>query len=418
MKKRFISFALLMAILTSLCVPAYAVQIKSFSDVEKGHWAENAIMLCVQHGAVNGTKTPDENGVGEFDPKGTVTLGTFFAILTRLVAKDYITGAPAEGESWSMPYYNAAVNSGMIKEKDFHIARLDMPINREDMSYLLVNAAKLNGEKLEINELAESNIKDFGKVSTDRKECVLQAYSNGLITGYDGNMFGPEDTMTREQMAMVVCRLMKYAPRAQVKFEEKKPENTDYFVPSGTNKGMVKPEYQIEFAKLALQNIKLYKNEKGEFCEKIEAFTLPQELIDAGWGLMMGATPFYKNNPDMFMSGEFVYDDRTLSLADTLKIDGKGYSRSGVYCNWEFGEGGLRGEGIIYTPVKVSEVGHISILVSLYHKNYSRNDLLITFRTGTADKSRAYGTYENRKSLGTEIINMDMTPIYKDLGLK
>ena len=103
MKKRFISFALLMAILTSLYVPAYAVQIKSFSDVEKGHWAENAIMLCVQHGAVNGTKTPDENGVGEFDPKGTVTLGTFFAILTRLVAKDYITGAPAEGESWSMP---------------------------------------------------------------------------------------------------------------------------------------------------------------------------------------------------------------------------------------------------------------------------------------------------------------------------
>ena len=393
MKKRFISFALLMAILTSLYVPAYAVQIKSFSDVEKGHWAENAIMLCVQHGAVNGTKTPDENGVGEFDPKGTVTLGTFFAILTRLVAKDYITGVPAEGESWSMPYYNAAVNSGMIKEKDFHIARLDMPINREDMSYLLVNAAKLNGEKLEINELAESNIKDFGKVSTDRKECVLQAYSNGLITGYDGNMFGPEDTMTREQMAMVVCRLMKYAPRAQVKFEEKKPANTDYFYTDG----MVKTETQIAVVKENFNNIRLYKNGKNELCVDISTVSFPEELNNAGWELSIG---IHLLNEYGYMNGE-----------------GCGFSlKSGESVSGYIATTGNSRQG--YETIKVSDSNEVFITMSLSHKNYTDAVSRLSFKSVSNITDVITGVYDNSSSMKNENIYMDISSVYKDLGLK
>ena len=93
------------------------------------------------------------------------------------------------------------------------------------MAYLLVRAADVKGENLEILPRVETMMKDYNTISADRKEAVKQAYSNGLIAGFGDGTFGPNATMTRAQMATVVCRLMEYAPRGTVTVpDDTKPE--------------------------------------------------------------------------------------------------------------------------------------------------------------------------------------------------
>jgi len=192
-------------------------EIKGFSDLAANRWSYESVMICVEKGAITGTKTPDANGIGEFDPKGNVTLGQFLAVVTRLVCPDAIVDA--EGH-WALKNYKAAIEKGIIKSGDFDYstAALNTPISREDMAYILVGAADTNGESLQLIDGIEAKIPDYTSVTDSRQDAVLRCYSNGLITGYGDGSFGASDTMTREQMAAVVCRLMNYQPRPEVKY--------------------------------------------------------------------------------------------------------------------------------------------------------------------------------------------------------
>ncbi len=381
-------------------------ELKSFSDVAPNRWSYQNIMLCVQHGAIQGTKTPDANGVGEFNPAGTVTLGQFLTVLTRLVSKDYLkdTTVP-QGKNWAYPYYMAAINSGLINRGDFAESALGSNISREDMSYLLVRAAGLNGETLETNPYAQANIPDFNSVHSARRSYVLQAYSNGLITGYDGGYFGPKDTMTREQMATVVCRLMEYAPRAEVNFgkEETKPEtkpehNTNYFC---ANSYMVTPDYQKQMASTIFNSITCYKNSNGEFSVKVDPITLPKELVDAGWEISIGVQA-YDNS-------EYEKSLRVSSGGIYLK-SGESYDKV-MYT-------GSKVQG--YRNISAKDIGYVLISVSLYHKDYSKNDLKMTFKSVSYDTTGYVMSYPNCNAYeehGT-VVNMNMSAIYSGLGLK
>ena len=402
------AFVLCLIMLTGAVGTGYAAgEILSFSDVEEGHWSYSAIMLCVQHGAIQGTTAPDANGVGQFNPAGTVTLGQFLTVLTRLVSKDYLkdTTVP-QGKNWAYPYYMAAINSGLINRGDFAESALGSNISREDMSYLLVRAAGLNGETLEVNPYAQSNIPDFNSVHSARRSYVLQAYSNGLITGYSGGYFGPKDTMTREQMATVVCRLMEYAPRAEVNFgkEETKPSapTGDYFCsPNGQNAGMVTPEYQKQIAPTIFNSITCYKNSNGEFNVKVAPITLPKELVDAGWEISIGI---------------YAYDNS--EYEKSLEIDNSIYLTSGQSYDNVMSTGSEKWGD--YETIKVKDIGYVLISVTLYHKDYTKNDLLIRFKSVSYDQTGYVMGYPNCNSMvdhGT-VVNMNMSAIYSGLGLK
>ena len=59
-------------------------EIVAFSYLPSNHWAYNDVMTIANKGIISGTTAP-VNGVGTYDPNGTVTLGQFLAIATRLV---------------------------------------------------------------------------------------------------------------------------------------------------------------------------------------------------------------------------------------------------------------------------------------------------------------------------------------------
>ena len=199
-------------------VVAVSQETLTFSDVPTTHWAYPYIMSCVQHGAIAGTTTP-VNGIGTFNPGGKVTLSQYITVLTRLIAADKIDSSLAgSGVHWAMPNYSAAIDIGLIYAYEYSSSKtdLDKALTREEMAVMLSRAAEINGEPLEILPGIENNIGDLDKVSRDKVTAVKQAYSCGLLAGDNNGNFNPKNTMTRAEMATVVCRLMNYYPRGEV----------------------------------------------------------------------------------------------------------------------------------------------------------------------------------------------------------
>ena len=210
--KRIISIALLLAMTFSMVVSAKEVKVVGFSDLE-AEWSKYAIKKCLDRGAVDGTTPPDENGIAKFSPKMNVSLGQFLAALTKLLCPELVKPQEA-GQSWTLPYYNAAIEANIIGKNDFDYANIDKNLSREDMAYIVVGAAKYNGEDLAIKEKIEDYIADYNSVSENRKDAVKRVYSAGLIMGVDDNgTFSPRTTMTREQMAVLICRIMNWLTR-------------------------------------------------------------------------------------------------------------------------------------------------------------------------------------------------------------
>lgn len=257
--------------------------VTSFSDLPSNHWAYNDVMTIANKGIISGTTTP-VNGVGTYDPNGTVTLGQFLAIATRLVASDKIV--EGNHSHWASKNYNAAVQSGLIRSSDFGSSpeALNAPISRQDMAYILVNVAKANGETLEYKYGIENNIKDLSAVLPVRRDAVLQAYSNGLLTGKGYNQFAPYDNLTRAEVAAVFCRVMNYTTRPTVTVQQQKPSSSgntysSYLSDEGQTEGLIIPKYAREFDLQALNNVKFGEDEKGVYVE-FTAPTLPDELKD------------------------------------------------------------------------------------------------------------------------------------------
>lgn len=401
MKKRILSAFMAMVLVVSTAIPGFSadIKVKGFDDVDETNWAYENIMKCVEKGAINGTRNPDENGIGSFSPKDKVTMGTFMAVLARLVCPEKITGTPKTNESWAAPYYRAlysakVLTSATIGGRYFKIANLDHEIDREAMAYLLVKCAEYMGETLSIDEYAKESIVDYSEVSEFHfEDTILRAYSNGLITGYDNGKFGPNDRMTREQMATVVCRLMKYAPRPQIDFKAKVDAYNavaDYFYKSG----MVKPEVQIEVVKNNFNNIRLYKNAKNELCVDVSAVSFSKELTDAGWTLVVGAAP-------LDISGVAVDTDSGWYL-------NSGESVSGHVAK-------LYGDTV---PIKVSDFTEISVSMRLYHKDYTENAQMLYFKSISSITNVITGFYRYGTHMKNENIYMDVSGVYKDLGLK
>jgi len=219
--KKVVICLIIIAIAVSMVIPVYGDEkATSFSDVRQGQWFYKDVMLLTGKGIITGVTKP-VNGVGKYDPQGTVTLGQFLAISTRLVAAKYIKEATG-AKHWAEANYKAAVESGLIKSSDFgsSVEWLNSPISREDMAYILVNIAKANGETLTIKTGIKNNIGDYGQISSMRREAVEKAYSNGLLVGDNTGNFNPRKSLTRAEVATVFCRVMNYVERPEVKVKD------------------------------------------------------------------------------------------------------------------------------------------------------------------------------------------------------
>lgn len=173
----------------------------TFSDVPERHWAYSTIMKAVELGLFQGTSTP-VNGVGTFAPDKTMTRAEFITVILR-----ELNISPIQGESkqWFDGYVRAAIESGIISDGDFTDYTVGM--SREEMSYVMLRAAKFVGVDVEDNGASEK-IPDWNSIGSKYQTSVAKAYSAGLLVGVDSKgTFAPNGTVTRGQGATVLVRL-------------------------------------------------------------------------------------------------------------------------------------------------------------------------------------------------------------------
>ena len=372
--------------------PAQVVAVKqetlTFSDVRINDWYYTYVMSCVQHGAIEGT-TPAVNGIGTFAPNQNVSLGQFLAVLTRLIAADKIDTSLSG--HWAMPNYSAAIDIGLIYSYEYSSSKtdLDKTLTREEMAVMLSRAAEINGEPLEILPGIENNIGDLDKVSNDKVTAVKQAYSCGLLAGDNNGNFNPKNTMTRAEMATVVCRLMNYTPRGEVTVKDPNDKgeviNTQYVSDEGDTKGMLLPAVSREYELKALGATRTGEDANGVYVT-FTAPQLPSEIAN-DFTFNMSAD-VCKSNGDYFADPISV----TLKSGETKKVYFNSYS------------GG---------KVTKSEIGSMTIGVYIY-ANGDVSKSMFTRGIESGYKTTANGKWYDG-SLDTA--TLDSSAVWAGLGL-
>ncbi len=106
------------------------------------------------------------------------------------------------GGHWAEQYIKELAASGIISGNQDGSYKPDNSISRAEFATLLVKAFKL--------------APGTGKVFADTdqhwaKEFISTAATNGIVAGYSDSSFGPNDLITREQMAIMIVRAAKLA---------------------------------------------------------------------------------------------------------------------------------------------------------------------------------------------------------------
>ncbi len=174
------------------------VSSKSFVDaVDKTHWAYPFIYRLVAEGVVKGT---DDT---HFSPKKVVTNGE--AIKMILLAVGYDDPGQGSGSAWAQPYIDMAYQKKIISSNEVPSAET---ISRQTMVML---AAKAMG--LSPASSVNAGIDGPTDISGDAAGYIRAMYNAGIINGTveNGvNKFKPTSSLTREEMAKIVCLIMDY----------------------------------------------------------------------------------------------------------------------------------------------------------------------------------------------------------------
>ena len=200
MKKRLISCLLALAMLLGAAPAAMAASDPAYADVPADHWAYAEIEKVTQAGLFQGVDDT-HFGVGQ-----TMTRAQFVTALGRLFGWESVTPetptfSDCDPARWFYSAVETAYANGALPPYASTFRPLD-PITREEMATMIVRAL---GYTSLAGRMSASQL-PFTDVTTNQGYIAV-AYDLGIVNGYDGGLFKPDQAATREQAAAVLGRL-------------------------------------------------------------------------------------------------------------------------------------------------------------------------------------------------------------------
>lgn len=133
----------------------------------------------------------------------TIDHFTKFAVMAQQIEEEPVISLNDITGHWAEGSIKQLVASGAITGYSDGSFKPDNDITRAEFATVLVKAFELAPQS--------------GKVFTDTgkhwaKDFIATAASNGIVKGYDDVTFGPDDLITREQMAVMIVRAAKLDP--------------------------------------------------------------------------------------------------------------------------------------------------------------------------------------------------------------
>lgn len=213
-KRKFLATSLTATMVAAAVAPAAgfaAEQQKDFPDLAGYGWATEAIDYLVGKGAIEGN--PD----GTFKPGNSIKRGEAAKILAIALGLDVDHNAKTDfadaKDHWSSSYIAAitAENPNVINGYQGKF-RPEDSITRQELAKMVVTAYGL-----ELDEKADVEFSDNTDWGKDEIEILA---SLGVVEGYDGGLFKPNEPVKRAETAVFVHRAEVDSKRVPVKQKE------------------------------------------------------------------------------------------------------------------------------------------------------------------------------------------------------
>jgi len=212
MKKRMLSAILIMVLVMTITVPAFAT---TYTDLN-GHWAKESMESLASKGYLSGYSD------GTMKPNKNITACESLAILSRMytltdlesemIQADYEATAKVNVPStlsWAYKNIEICLAAGIITKDELKTIGLSSEIKKEKLAVLIVRALQLTSEAQKL-ESAKLSFADASKVSTDCLGSVAELNSLGIVTGDNSNNFAPQSSVTRAVVATMLSRSLNY----------------------------------------------------------------------------------------------------------------------------------------------------------------------------------------------------------------
>lgn len=180
-----------------------------FKDVQQADWFFKAVMFMQERGLISGT------GDGMFSPNMNMTRGMFVTVVGRICETDgekIKDGGCEFGDVKQDMYYAKYVqwakDNGIANGSDDGNFYPDQNISRQEMLVMLHNLAEHMDEDTSAKGgKSVEGFNDYGQIDKWAVTASNWAYSNGLVSGRDGNLLAPKATATRAEVSQI---FMKY----------------------------------------------------------------------------------------------------------------------------------------------------------------------------------------------------------------
>jgi hypothetical protein len=147
-------------------------------------------------------------GIGDnlFNPDGSITRAMFVQVLANLDGADLSVYSPLNfadvpQSAWYAPPVAWAVNNRIDPGYGGGLFGPEDPITREQMAVMLANYVRYRQIYLYTENKAAFS--DEGSISTWALDSVLFIQAAGIINGRPGNIFDPQGTATRAEVAAI-----------------------------------------------------------------------------------------------------------------------------------------------------------------------------------------------------------------------
>jgi hypothetical protein len=185
-----------------------AIWSNPFTDVHEGAWYYTDVEFAYSSGLMQGSSQ------SAFSPNDPMTRGMLATVLGRLAGVDasgYASSSfidvPA-GQHFS-PFIQWAKEIGLVAGIGGDMFAPDIAISRQDLSAILVRYANYAGYRLPY--AIAPPFADGEKIAEYAKDSVQTLAASGIVKGRPGNIFDPESSASRSEIAAIIRRFAEAA---------------------------------------------------------------------------------------------------------------------------------------------------------------------------------------------------------------
>ncbi len=213
--KKIICVLLCLSLLGGMLGLGAAAAEPAFRDVSQGADCYEAVMACAENGILIG-KAP-----GEFYPQRA--LSWVEAVTAAVRAAQYIRGediygAGDQGEPWYEVYMEYAYENGITGDTPDNIKAA---ITRGEAA-LIFAGVLVQGYFPPINDLPADYFSDVDE-SSEYYYAIHALAGAGISCGAEEGLFGPDELISRGEMAIIAARLAGIVPRVEISLPQPEP---------------------------------------------------------------------------------------------------------------------------------------------------------------------------------------------------